>query len=173
MSNILRVVRRKSHNEPADDKKAVRLSGSSLNTGINIDRSNGEIDADNPVGRTGNDWTYPDLPRGAYIVDPNVDNRYQDMTSRHLHEGPLPGRIPFMFNARTHGKLGRAVTGNPSGDIGFTVDVTGESSGGVGDLKYVPHTPIPRGSIMARAFMRTVDDAAFVPAIYVADPTRR
>jgi len=124
-------------------------------------------------GRTGNDWFYPDQPRGVGYIDTVSGDRMQDMTSRHLHEGAAPGRIPRMWQNRISGKLGRGIAGNPSGDVGYSMQLAGKSSGGIGDQMWVPHTPLPRNSIIARPYKRTVDDAVNIPAIFVSDGSRR
>jgi hypothetical protein len=125
-----------------------------------------------PIGREGNNWPYPD---STMIPEFNTDpgHRVQDFANSHLSEGPNPGRIPRFWNNRDSGKLGRNITGNRVGDQGLALDATGQANGGIGDAKYVQHIQIPRGQIIARAFARTVDDAANIPAVYVSDPTRR
>lgn len=168
---------------PKDSVQSFNLGGTNRRgTLVRTDKSTDELgrydDWDQqgyPNGRTGNDWMYPDRPRGYFQNNTDPGDRLQDFANTHLSEGPNPGRIPRPWNNRNKGKLGRDLTGNPAGGIGFESTSSGQSgaSGGIGDMMYVPHTPIPRGSIVARAYRRTVDDAAQVPAVYVADPTRR
>jgi hypothetical protein len=155
--------------------KDLRLSGTKVQTlqEADLKPSDGEIDGANPDGRQGNDWLYPDAPRGMFVINQDPGDRLQDIANSHLSEGPNPGRIPRGWNFRTNGKLGRSVSGNPDGDIGFTDTLSGQPTGGIADMKYIMHVQIPRGTMMARTYARTIDDAATVPAIYVSDGTRR
>jgi hypothetical protein len=177
-SQVLAAIRRKS--QPASDSmissmtgQDIRMSGTTTEVLESIEPNppDGQLGSIN--GRTGNDWFYPDNPRGVGLIDTVNGDRMQDMTSRHLHEGQAPGRIPRMWQNRNSGKLGRNITGNPSGDVGTVLTISGDPSGGLGDQMYVPHTPIPRGSIIARPYKRTVDDAVNIPAIFVSDGSRR
>lgn len=127
---------------------------------------------ENVVEVGGNDHPTPDLPR-PHVVGQTNGQRRQAIADSHLSEGATPGRIPRQWNERTGGKLGRGITGNRSGDDSFTLGETGVPAAGVGDAKYMQHVQIPRGQTVARAFARTVDDSAFVPGVYVSDPTRR
>lgn len=124
-----------------------------------------------PIGREGNDWPYPDS-RGPNEFNHDPGKRLQDFANSHLNEGPNPGRIPHQWNNRRLGKTGREISGNPIGDNFLTLEITGIPTGGAGDGRYIPHQVIPRGSVQARAYSRTVDDAANIPAVYVSDPTR-
>jgi hypothetical protein len=181
--NPLSIINRKPDKQKEDRSGSsgatlpIRLSGTSPETLSEYQQN--PVDAglgnDNPNGRTGNDWPYPDYPRGEFHLGTGNGDRLQDMTSRHLHEGPTPGRIPHGWNDRKAGKLGRDVTGNPTGDTGFANTLSGESgqSGGIGDMVYIPHTPTPRNTTVARPYLRTVDDSASIPGVYVADATRR
>lgn len=124
------------------------------------------------IGRQGNDWPTPDS-HGIALVETVNGQRLQDFANTHLGEGEAPGRIPRFWNNRDSAKTGRSSTGNRSGDQGIALNVTGEESGGIGDAKYVQQLPIPRGTVVARAFARAVDDSANIPAVFVSDPTRR
>jgi hypothetical protein len=177
-SQIYGAIRRKVR--PASDSMTssmtgqnIRMSGTTTMVLENVEPNpqDGQLGPLN--GRTGNDWFYPDNPRGVGLIDTVNGQRNQDMTSRHLHEGQAPGRIPRMWQNRNSGKLGRQVTGNPAGSIGWEMVITGNAAGGTGDQMYVPHTPLPRNSIVARPFKRTVDDAINIPAIFVSDGSRR
>jgi hypothetical protein len=125
---------------------------------------------DNPNGRTGNDWLYPDLPRGRFDVSEVNGDRLQDFANTHLSEGEAPGRIPRGWNSRNKGKTGDSISGNPSGAIASDITVTGQDGGGVAGMMYVPHTPTPRSIVTARAYHRTVDDAANVPGVFIGNP---
>lgn len=150
-----------------------RLAGSVPTNYENVQARPNDGELGTPNGRTGNDWIYPDLPHGRFDVGTVNGDRLQNLANTHLSEGPNPGRIPRGWNNRMHGKVGRNVSGNPSGDDFFINTISGEQSGGIGDQMYVPHTPTPRGVGIARAYMRTVDDGAFVPGVYISEPTRR
>lgn len=126
-----------------------------------------------PIGRQNHSWPTPDDTRGAWFNNYDPGHRLQDFANSHLSEGPNPGRIPHFWNNRNSGKIGRNITGNPSGDQGLALEITGVPSGGVGDGAFILHNQIPRGVVVARAFQRTVDDAANIPGVYVSDPTRR
>lgn len=115
----------------------------------------------------------PDDTRGLSYASEVNGQRLQDVYSGGLHTGEAPGRIPHFWNDRRSGKLGRGVTGNPVGDDSLTLDITGTPGGGLGDALFIPHQVVPRGMVMARAHLRTIDDGATVPAVYVSDPTRR
>jgi hypothetical protein len=154
----------------------IRMSGTNMDVEYDVNSNGpGGLTDDNPNGRTGNDWEYPDWPRGYFVENQDPGDRLQDIANTHLSEGPNPGRIPRPWNSRIHGILGRGITGQPYNlaDAGFTLGVTGNAAGGTGDAKYVPHTPTPRNMTLSRAYARTVDDAAPIPAVYVSDPTRR
>jgi len=181
VSGINRLLGRKTGSEDSTNehktviRTGIRMSGTRVQTLVNIDKNPKDASPDNanPQGRQGNDWLYPDYPRGMFIINQDPGDRLQDFANTHLSEGPTPGRIPRPWNFRTNGKLGRSVSGNPSGDVGFTNTVDGQPGGGIADMKYIMHVQIPRSTSMARTYARTIDDAANVPAIYVADGTRR
>jgi hypothetical protein len=126
------------------------------------------------TGLDGNDYNYPTTQDFSFIVEADPGARRQDIANSHLSEGPRPGKIPYMFfNKRHLGKLGKDITGNPIGDTGLLLNITGNSAGGLGDAMFIPHTSIQRPAGMARGAYRTIDDGAMVPGVYVADPTRR
>lgn len=180
VAEILRAIRRKPNTGNTNSVAAsaatlpIRLSGTvpSTLTAYDRDPKDASLDNDRPYGRTGNDWPYPDNPRGRADVSEVNGDRLQDQTARHLHEGEAPGRIPHFWNNRTSGKVGRGITGNPSGDDTPYITVSGEVGGGTGDMMYVPHTPTPRGVGVSRPYLRTVDDAVTIPGVFIADPTR-
>lgn len=171
--NVFQAIRRKPDTGKTDEsyrsRLPVRLSGTNEDTETNV-RPDEQLGEDN--GRTGNDYTYPDWPRGRFDVGLQRGDRLQDFANTHMSEGDAPGRIPRQWNDRIHGKVGRGLTGEVSGETSEPITITGNAAGGTGDMKYVPHTPIPRGTIISRPYLRTVDDSAAIPAIYVGDPTR-
>lgn len=182
MNSFFSAIRRKPDNNPTTNKGAasgatlpIRLSGTSPNQEASYERNprDGELGGDNPNGRSGNDWTYPDYPRGEFRVNVQNGDRLQDFANTHLSEGEAPGKIPRGWQNRFSGKLGTGITGNPVGDNFFMDTITGQDGGGIGDMRYIPHTPTPRNSMVARPFLRTVDDYAPIPGVFVADATRR
>lgn len=180
IAQVLGVIRRKPNTYNTNNVAAsaatlpIRLSGTVPNTQAEYDPNpkDASLDNDNPIGRTGNDWLYPDLPRSRFDVDTVNGDRLQDQTGRHIHEGEAPGRIPRGWNSRIHGKTGGGITGSPDGEVSPYITMTGESGGGVGEMMYIPHTPTPRGIGVSRPYLRTVDDAASIPGIFISDPTR-
>lgn len=175
--NINAIVRRKDGGGQSDEKSRlpIRMSGTNPDTEVAIDKSGSSDPMDQPpIGRTGNDYSYPDYPRGYFQLGTVNGDRLQDIANTHLSEQPeVPGRIPRPWNNRYKGKTGRGLTGNESGSNEEPLTVSGESAGGTGDMVYIPHIFVPRGSVVARAYMRTVDDAAAIPAVYVSDAARR
>ena len=123
--------------------------------------------------RANTNLSTPDDSRGLAYASQVNGRRRQDAANSHLSEGEAPGRIPHFWNDRRSGKVGRGITGNEAGDNSLTLDVTGIGHGGLGDARFIPHLVVPRGMVQARAHLRTVDDSATVPAVYVSDPTRR
>ena len=117
------------------------------------------------------DYQYP--TDFGWVVEQDPGARKQDIQNSHLSEGPRPGKIPYMFNKRYLGKLGRGIDGNPVGDTGFLLNLSGNPAGGLGDAQFIPHVSVLRPAGMARGALRTIDDGAMVPGVYVADPTRR
>lgn len=152
----------------------IRLSGTSPNAleSVNRDPKDAPITDVQDQGRYGNDWLYPDWPRGRFDVGTVNGDRLQDIANSHLSEGPNPGRVPRQWNNRIQGKVGRGITGNPDGDNNPYIVLTGDAAGGLGDMMYIPHTPVPRILTTARTYLRTVDDAAQVPGVFLSDPTR-
>lgn len=180
IAEALKVIRRKPNRGNTKDVSAsgatlpIRLSGTSPAQVQEYERnpSDAQLGNDDPNGRTGNDWYYPDNERGRFDVSEVNGDRLQDQTSRHLHEGEAPGRVPRAWNNRVHGKVS-GVSGSPSGLQSVDVTITGQPGGGEGEAKYVPHTPTPRNTGIARTYLRTIDDAAYVPGVYVSDPTQK
>jgi hypothetical protein len=158
--------------KPLRQKGPIRMSGTNEATLI----SDGQSDElGEPIGRQGNDHITPDNPRNYFVVGDSNGDRLQDFANSHLSEGPNPGRISRQWNKRIGGGTGRGSTGNPAGVDYLVLGVSGVNNqeiGGIGDGKYIAHLTIPRGSMMARAHTRTIDDAASIPAVYVSDPTR-
>lgn len=158
--------------DQANAKKALDFSRNSTQEVANTGQPDTELGL--PIGRERWDWPpYPDDTRGLAVNNHDPGKRLQDFANSHLSEGPNPGRIPHFWNDRRLGKVGREITGNPIGDNFLTLGVSGTPDVGAGDAKFIMHTQIPRGSVVARAYARTVDDAAPIPAVYVTDPTRR
>lgn len=170
VARVLAVVRkpRGTGSQPHDD--GIRMSGTTTDT---LTATGSDQPIGGEIGWQGNDHPTPDDPRGEFVINTANGDRLQDFANTHLSEGPTPGRIPRQWNARKGANVGRAITGNPTGDDFFTLGVSGSPDSGVGDAKYIEHVQIPRGQVVARAFARTVDDAANIPAVYVSDPTRR
>lgn len=171
VAEVLRIVRRRAGSgHDGQPNNGIRMSGTRTQTLTNIEQ---DTQLGDPIGRQGNDYLYPDLPRGATVINQDPGDRLQDFANTHLSEGPNPGRIPRFWNDRRSGKVGRGITGDPAGDNFLALAVTGQSDNGMADAKFIMHVQIPRGSTMARAYARTVDDAANIPGVYVSDPGRR
>jgi hypothetical protein len=120
------------------------------------------------TGLMGNDFVTPTPER--FIIDADKE-RYQDIANSHLSEGPTPGRIPRPYNDRMAGKVGR--NNAPAGVTSLLLNISGVSAGGLGDAVYIPHTSIVRPAGKASGSLRTIDDGAQIPGVYLADPTRR
>jgi hypothetical protein len=120
------------------------------------------------TGRMGNEFVTPTPER--FILEADHE-RYQDIANSHLSEGPTPGRIPRPYNDRQAGKIGRGNT--PEGRTSLLLGLSGVSAGGLGDAMYIPHTSIVRPAGRASGSLRTIDDGAQIPGVYLADPTRR
>lgn len=187
-AEVFAAIRRKPDFNPTANKGAA--SGSALPSGNPL-RMSGTVPTDyesyeaNPKdgelgttnGRNGNDQPMPNGVRGRFDVGQINGDRLQQFANTHLSEGPAMGRIPRGWNDRAYGVLGRDISGNPDGDDSFaSVAASGPSNtgtGGIGDMKFVPHTPTPRNVGIARTYLRTVDDAAQIPGVFLSDPTRR
>ena len=143
----------------------IRLSGTNTEVLASYERDPKDNELGEPIGRLGNDWRAPSTDPVNQININNGD-RLQDFANTHLSEGENPGRIPRQWKDLVAAKT-RGANGSPSGIIS-DLPQTGQE-----DLKYIPHVQIPRGSILARAFARTVDDAAAIPGVYISDPSRR
>jgi hypothetical protein len=146
------------------------LAGTTSTIPDPIRKSDAAQDA-NPNGRTGNNWPTPTADHFAIEADPGA--RRQDIANTHLSDGITPGRIPYIFNIRNGARLGKGMSGNPSGTQGLLLGITGERSGGMGDASYIPHTSVLRPAGKSVGSLRTIDDGAQVPGVYLADPTRR
>jgi hypothetical protein len=165
-----RMVKVKPSSGRAADTSAIVMAGTTpaVQSGVH---PSGSITDSPATGLEGNDYPTPGQQNWKVNHDPG--KRYQDIANSHMGEGPNPGRIPYRFSMRDKGKLGRDLSGTPDGTIGLTLGITGVSAGGVGDAMYVPHTSILRPAGKSVAGMRTIDDGAMIPGVFVADPTRR
>lgn len=123
----------------------------------------------NTYGRSGNDAKTP-TQEIMQVGGAHID---QSFANSHLNEGPTPGRIPRPYNARNAAKEGKDITGTPSGDVGLLLGISGVSAGGMGDAAFIPHTSIVRPGGRSSASLRTIDDGAQIPGVFVADATRR
>lgn len=122
----------------------------------------------NPNGRQGNDFRTP-TPEITQIEQGGA--RRQDVARTYLGDGIIPGRIPHFFNDRCLGKVGKE--NSPAGIASLLLNISGNSAGGLGDAMYIPHTSILRPSGKAAGSLRTINDGAQVPGVFLADPTRR
>ncbi len=166
--NIFSIIRRKRASPTTDtNANKIRLSGTTINTESNTDLKPQMQPQDNPIRFEGNNWLVPDAPRGYHILQVSNGLRRQAEANTHLSEGPAPGKIPHPFKNLYHGKSGSGIDGNPNGVIANVPQF------GLEDRAFIPHTPIPRAGMMVRGFRKTYNDSAYVPAIYVADATRR
>jgi hypothetical protein len=120
----------------------------------------------------GNDYRYPTAQHA--VVGPNSSNRRQDIARSYLNDGPAVGHIPFIYHPDNHvGKTGKEISGYPDGDAYLLLGISGSQYGGQGDAMFIPHVSILRPAGTARGAMRTIDDGAMIPGVFVADPTRR
>jgi hypothetical protein len=165
------IIRRKpDNNSEKPPKDPIRMSGTRVETLNSAPHKSDSLTEQVDTGLEGNDYEYPTALIGT--VGPGSSNRRQDIARSYLSDGPAPGRIPFMDNpGNWNGKLGRS--GSPDGDIGLLLNISGNPNGGMGDAAFIPHVSILRPAGMARGAMRTIDDGAMIPGVYVADPTRR
>jgi hypothetical protein len=81
-------------------------------------------------------------------------------TDAELQTGPAPGRIPRP-ETRNIGAMIGAGTGTPVGVSGFPYN---------GDMAYIVHQKIIRGTKNPSLPARTIDDNAHVPALYAGNP---
>jgi hypothetical protein len=170
-NRFFRLVRKPVDTDSTQEPKLpVILSGTTPAVVGSLHKSDALGD-NNPNGRDGNDWPTPTTEHFAIEADPG--DRLQDIANSHLSEGPTPGRIPYIFNIRNGARLGKGMSGNPSGTQGLLLNITGERSGGLGDASYIPHTAVLRPAGKSVGSLRTIDDGAQVPGVYLADPTRR
>jgi hypothetical protein len=122
-------------------------------------------------GLTGNDYKYPTVMNWEINGDPG--KRYQDIATSHMSEGANPGRVPRPYYQRDGGKLGRQVSGSRAGTVGLDLTIVGQVGGGIAGDMYIPHTSIQRPAGRAAGSLRTIDDGAMIPGVFIADPTRR
>lgn len=163
MGNINNIVRRSdgtSTNEHMESR--VNLGGSDPHTLSSYEKNPDDAELGVANGREGNDYAYPDA--STFLINPAKGKRYQDFANSHLSEGEEPGRIPRDFT----NKIAGVVDGHEA-----SVVKANQLSGGDSDQAYIQHINVPRGSTLARAYSRTVDDSAPIPAIFISDPTRR
>jgi hypothetical protein len=148
----------------------IRMSGTTVGTLKSNPHKSDSLTEQVDTGLEGNDYEYPTAEIGTY--ETGSSNRRQDIARTYLSDGPNPSRIPFIATpGNWNGKLGR--DGSQFGDVGFLLNISGNAAGGMGDAQFIPHVSILRPAGMARGAMRTIDDGAMVPGVYVADPTRR
>lgn len=171
MGNINSVVRRRNSSGESDEKQQlpIRLSGTRTNEEYSLDKNPADGPMGPAIGRQGNDHKTPDAD--FFLIGTVNGDRLQNLANTHLSDNPVePGRIPRRWTNLVKAVLGRGVTGVRDGDDGV---IKANQMGGAEDGLFIPHIGIPRGSVIARAYKRTVDDAAPIPGIYVANPTRR
>lgn len=180
IAEVFKAIRRRPNSGHISDASVgksiqpIRLSGTNPDTlsHYNPKPDGGPLGGFDANGRSGNEWTYPDSPRGRFDVNTVNGDRLQDQTGRLLHVGIAPGRIPRGWNNRVIGKAGGGITGSVAGEISLGITSTGNAAGGSGEMMRIPHTPTPRGVGIARAYLRTVDDSASIPGVFLSDPTR-
>lgn len=170
MSNksFLALLRRKKDTQSTQERKLpVVMAGTTKAVLGNLHKSD-SLTEQVATGRMGNDYNYPYAERFVNGAD---KERYQDIANSHLSEGPTPGRIPRPYNDRMYGKVGKFNT--PNGITSLLLNISGVSAGGEGDAMYIPHTSTLRPAGRASGSLRTIDDGAQIPGVYLADPTRR
>ena len=172
VADVKALVRRASGKGVSQEDDHARIENSRMHQQDPLMAKNDDAPLTDAVIRENSNWATPGDTRGLSFVQSNMGDRLQDYANSHLSEGEPPGRIPHFWNDRALGKTGRSIHG-PVGDNFLTLDVTGTGHGGEGDARYLQHQQVPRGVTIARAFARTVDDSANIPAVYVSDPTRR
>jgi hypothetical protein len=122
------------------------------------------------TGLMGNDHPTPTTERFVVGADPK---RFADIANSHLNDGPTPGRISRPYNDRNIGKLGNGMSGQLVGEVGLLLNISGVDAGGLGDAMYIRHTSVLRPAGKSVGSLRTIDDGAQIPGVYLADPTRR
>lgn len=164
------LIRTKRDNEGTKPTQAVPLIGGPTvqQTLINTPHTSDGLGDNNPNGRQGNDFRTP-TPEITQIEQGGA--RRQDVARTYLGDGILPGRIPHFFNERCFGKVGKENT--PAGITSLLLNISGDSAGGLGDAQYIPHTSVLRPSGKASGSLRTINDGAQIPGVFIADPTRR
>lgn len=171
MGDVNSILHRRRGSGGHEDAKfePIRLSGTTTQQEAAYEKSPNDAELGDAIGRQGNEHKTPDAD--FFLINEVQGNRYQDIANTHLSEGPKPGRIPRRWTNLVKGVLGKHITGTVDGDSG--VYKASQLAGGAEDGAYLQHISIPRNSVIARAYSRTVDDAAPIPAVYVGDPTRR
>jgi hypothetical protein len=167
-NRFLNILRIKQDTQPTQAVKLpVNLTGSTKPVVGNLHQSD-SLTEQVATGLMGNDFVTPTPER--FILEADKE-RYQDIANSHLSEGPTPGRIPRPYNDRMAGKIGR--NNAPAGVTSLLLNISGVSAGGLGDGVYIPHTSVLRPAGRASGSLRTIDDGAQIPGVYLADPTRR
>jgi hypothetical protein len=151
--------------------KPVRMSGTVVETLNSNPHKSDSLTEQVNTGLMGNDAQYPQ--DGNWKVETPSSNRRQDITRSGLSDGPAPGRIPYLWQDRNLGRDGKDVSTNTQVTNGLLLSISGSPAGGQGDAMFIPHESILRPAGMARGSMRTIDDGAMIPGVFVADPTRR
>ena len=149
----------------------IRMSGTTVKTLDSAPHKSDSLTEQVDTGLMGNDYKYPE--EFDFIVETPSSNRRQDIARSGLSDGPAPGKIPYMYQQRNKAKTGKEISGYPDGDAYLLLGISGSPNGGMGDAQFIPHVSILRPAGMARGAMRTIDDLAMVPGVFVADPTRR
>lgn len=175
LPNFWKAIRQKADNQAAKHKGAagsaqtpIRMSGTVVRTLQSKPHTSDSITEQTATGHMGNDYVTPTPER---FVEGQDRERYQDIANSHLSEGPTPGRIPRPYNDRMMGKIGKGNT--PNGNTSLLLSISGVSAGGQGDAMYIPHTSVLRPAGKSVGSLRTIDDGAQIPGVYLADPTRR
>ena len=172
MSLFNKTLRRSSSSGGSEPRVTpVRMSGTVVETLNSNPHKSDSLTEQVDTGLMGNDYKYPE--EFEFIVETPSSNRRQDIARSGLSDGPAPGKIPYMYQQRNKAKTGKEISGYPDGDAYLLLSISGSPNGGMGDAMYIPHVSILRPAGMARGAMRTIDDGAMIPGVFVADPTRR
>ena len=169
LNSIIR--RQPDNNSEKPPKDPIRMSGTRVDTLDSSPHKSDSLTEQVDTGLMGNDYKYPE--EFQFIVETPSSNRRQDIARSGLSDGPAPGKIPYMYQQRNKAKTGKEISGYPDGDAYLLLGISGSPNGGMGDAQFIPHVSILRPAGMARGAMRTIDDGAMVPGVFVADPTRR
>lgn len=103
---------------------------------------------------------WPQVWRKIVPGQQQSSREYELRTDVELQIGPPPGRIPRCETANMGGMIGSG-TGTPVGVSSFPYN---------GDMAYLVHQRIIRGSTNPSLPARTIDDNAHVPALYAGNP---